>query len=73
MKLSGGRVPMGCSVPPQAFMQTWVSSDPADVQFSNTMPGLATCANATSGVVTVTATQKLSGQTAQASAKLTCN
>ena len=54
---------------------TWTSSDPTDVPIVKTSPnpaGVATCVNATSSPVTITATTAISGRTVTGKATITC-
>lgn len=63
----------GCSVNDELVSTPeWTSSDPADVQFSSTVNGLATCLNATSAPVTVTVTAIYGIQHGEGTAQLAC-
>jgi hypothetical protein len=70
---TGGDIASGCAIPDIAFSPEWVSSDPTDIQFSDTQKGLATCTNGTSGSTTVTATIFRNGTSGKGTASLTCN
>lgn len=55
---------------------TWTTSDPVNTSISGTGTGTATCINATSGPVTITATTAVragSSRTVSATTPLTCN
>jgi len=71
-------VKQGCPAITAAMLNnvTWSTSDPSDVSISNTQGptyGVATCINAVSGSVTITATQpQQDGGTFTGAASLTC-
>jgi len=67
----------GCPVPQYVLLvdATWTLSDPLDAQISsaaNSTNGLATCNNAVSNPITVTAMYTASGVTQTATGTLTC-
>ena len=67
----------GCPVPQYIALvdATWTLSDPLDAQISsaaNSTNGLASCVNAASNPITVTATYSVSGVMQTQSATLTC-
>jgi hypothetical protein len=73
-------LPSGCSVADVVVIRTdlkWTASDPVNVTIGNTQGvdyGVATCNNATSGPVTITATGPNSkNATISGTASLTCN